>query len=81
MGHIEQVKSLESEVSKLKSIIHDLQESAKDRVGEVSALRKGIECVYIWLANSQNHEKCKNNPFPDGIIKDLFKVTHPVKEK
>lgn len=45
------------------------QESRK----EVSRLRNALECVYVWLANSQDHEKCKNNPFPDGIVKQALK--------
>ena len=35
-------------------------------------LKKALECVYVWLANSQDNVKCKNNPFPDGIVKQTL---------
>jgi hypothetical protein len=35
-------------------------------------LKEALECVYVWLANSQDNAMCKNNPFPDGIVKQTL---------
>jgi chromosome segregation ATPase len=65
-----------SELQKQNTLLHDMLNASEKCIvlanDEIARLKEALECVYVWLANSQDHVKCKNNPFPDGIVKEVL---------